>query len=248
MENKDKPVFLITGGSSEIGRAIAVKAAKAGYFVCLTYLSNTKGAALTLEEVRQHDGEGAVFKTDVSNLIGVRSLFNEITKRFGYPSILVNNAGLSGARKSFLEFSEDEISEIIRINLLSTVFCCQEALKLMVKAKKGSIINLSSLVASTGGFEMPVYSASKGAIETLTKSLSNEFGHHGIRVNAIAPGVIKTTKTPDLDSERIARTLLSIPLGRLGTVSEVAEAVVWLASDKSSYINGASLNVTGGKH
>ena len=82
----------------------------------------------------------------------------------------------------------------------------------------------------------------------MTKSLSNEFGHHGIRVNAIAPGVIKTAKSADLKSERIARTLLSIPLGRLGAVSEVTEAVVWLASDKSTYINGASLNVTGGKH
>lgn len=248
MTQKLKKILLLTGGNSGLGRSIAFKAAASGYSVCLTYHTRPDEANLVCSEIGKMGGSARAFRTNISSFNEVKQLFEKLREQHCLPNVLVNNAGISGDRKSFLDFAENEVRAISEVNFLGTMFCCQEALKEMVINRRGVIINISSFVASSGGFKMAAYAASKGAVETLTKSLANEFGEYGIRTNCIAPGVIETKASDKIGKDRLNRSLQTIPLGRFGTPEEVAEAAIWLASDESSYINGASLPLTGGKN
>lgn len=238
-------VALVTGASKGIGRAIAMQLAQDGAAVAFTYLSSVeKGQGLEAE--LQHLGVKAKgYRSDASEFQAAEDLVIAVLADFGQLDILVNNAGIT-KDGLLMRMSEEQWDQVIHVNLKSVFNLTKAATKSMMKAKSGSIINITSVVGVKGNAGQSNYAASKAGIIGFTKSVALELGSRGIRSNAIAPGFIETEMTGALDENQTAEWAKMIPLKRAGKAEEVAKAVSFLASDDSSYITGQTLQVCGG--
>jgi NAD(P)-dependent dehydrogenase (short-subunit alcohol dehydrogenase family) len=244
-------VAIITGAGRGIGAATALLFANKGYVVCINYKSNAKSANALAESILAEGGKCITVQADVSCEDDVNRLFSTVDKKLGSLSVLVNNAGILKKQSRLEDMSAERINSILVNNVTSYFLCCREAVKRMSTRHGGIggvIVNVSSGASRSGSpNEYIDYAASKGAIDTLTKGLSLEVAAEGIRVNCVRPGLIHTDMHADGgEPDRIERLKNIIPLKRGGQPAEVAEAIYWLASDKSSFSTGNYLDLAGG--
>lgn len=241
----DGKVALVTGGSRGIGRAIAVALAREGAKVAINFAGNKKAAEETKALVEQAGSEAILLKADVSDKDADAALIDTVIKTYGKIDILVNNAGIT--RDSLmLRMKEDDFDAVIDTNLRSVFYLTKAAAKSMMKKRTGRIINMSSVVGLTGNAGQVNYAAAKAGVLGITKSAAKELASRGITVNAVAPGFIETDMT-DVLSDTVKESLLhEIPLKRMGEPKDVANAVLFLASDQSAYITGQVIHVDGG--
>ncbi|HKZ28867.1 MAG TPA: 3-oxoacyl-[acyl-carrier-protein] reductase [Acidimicrobiia bacterium] len=238
-------VALVTGGSRGIGRAVALELAGHGNRVAINYAGNDDAAAEVLEVIMSTGKEAMTIKADVSDPGDVDRLFAEVNHRLGPVDILVNNAGIARDRL-VLRMATADWDEVINTNLRSVYLCSKAALRPMVRAKWGRIINISSVAGIAGNAGQANYAASKAGIIGFTKSVAKEVGSRGITVNAVAPGFIDTDMTNDLSDDVRQAASATIAVGRFGFPREVASAVGYLASDDAAYVTGQVLVVDGG--
>lgn len=237
-------VIIVTGGSQGIGLEIARRAAKNKAKVVIWDILE-EGAKKVQEEITNGGGECLSQIVDVSNEEAVKLGLEDVIKRYGDIYGLVNNAGI--ARDNLLiRLSSEAWEQVIRTNLTSMFYTCKYAVRSMLKRKEGSIVNISSVVGLMGNIGQVNYAASKAGVIGLTKSIAKEVASHNIRVNAIAPGFIKTVMTDKLSDDIKNKFLQNIPMNRFGSCEEVANVVLFLLSSESSYITGAVINVNGG--
>lgn len=244
-------VVIITGGGRGIGAATARLFAQQAYAVCINYKENSDAAEQLVTEINAIGGECIAVKADVSVEADVKALFAQVEATWGRLDVLVNNAALLKPQSRLVDMSAERINQIMTTNITSCFLTSKEAIKRMSTAlggKGGAIVNVSSAAARSGSpNEYVDYAASKGAIDTLTKGLSIELAHEGIRVNCVRPGFIKTDMHRDGgEPDRVARLANAIPLQRGGEPEEVAQAIYWLASEQSSYSTGNFLDLAGG--
>ncbi len=226
-------VALVTGGSRGIGQAIAIELAQAGAAVAFTFRSSRAGADETRKRIEEAGGTSIALECDVADLAAVEGALKQVIERFERLDIVVNNAGI--ARDQLLvRMSPEDFDAVIATNLRGTWNLCRTAVRPMLRARWGRIVNLSSVVVSMGNPGQTNYAASKGGIEALTRSLALEIGSRGITVNAIAPGFIETAMTESLPDPVVQGMRERIPLGRFGAVEDVARAVRFLVSDEAS--------------
>jgi NAD(P)-dependent dehydrogenase (short-subunit alcohol dehydrogenase family) len=249
---KSESIILITGGSRGIGAATARLAAKQGYVVAINYHNNDQAATTLVADIERAGGRAAAFKADVGNEAEVSDLFKAVDAQLGPLTALVNNAGILEAQARVEDISFARLERIFRTNVMSCFLCAKEAVKRMSTAKGGkggAIVNVSSRAACLGSANEYVdYAASKGAVDTFTIGLSREVASEGIRVNAVRPGFIYTDMHADGgEPGRVQRLAPSLPMQRGGEPEEVAEAILWLLSDKSSYTTGSFIDVSGGR-
>lgn len=236
---------IITGASRGIGHGIALAFAKQGANVAFTYLSSEEKAKALEAELAAFGIKAKGYKSDAADFKAAEELVNNVVAEFGTVDVLVNNAGIT--RDTLLmRMSEQQWDEVINANLKSVFNLTKAVTKPMLKAKKGSIINMSSVVGVKGNAGQSNYAASKAGIIGFTKSIALELGSRNIRSNAIAPGFIETEMTAVLDEKVVQQWRDGIPLKRGGSVDDVANATVFLASDMSAYITGQTINVCGG--
>ncbi|WP_187647306.1 3-oxoacyl-ACP reductase FabG [Nitrosophilus labii] len=238
---------LVTGASRGIGAEIARVLAGYGLKVWINYKSSAEAADRLKDEIESNGGEAAVIGFDVSDEKAFVEAIKTIIDCDGELSYLVNNAGIT-KDKLAIRMSVADFEEVIRANLTSAFIGCKEALKVMSKKRFGSVVNISSIVAESGNAGQVNYSASKGAMLSMTKSFALEGAARGIRFNAITPGFIATDMTDKLKDEIKEEYISKIPLKRFGEPKEVAEAVAFLLSDHSSYITGETIKVNGGMY
>jgi 2-deoxy-D-gluconate 3-dehydrogenase len=241
LENK---VAVVTGASRGIGKAIAIAYAREGARVALVCRGE---AETTVKEIENSGGKCAVFRQDLADVKEIEQLMENITGEFGTIDILFNNAGTQ-IRHPCVEFPLDDWTRILDVNCNAVFFMCQQAGKIMIEKGRGKIINMASLLSFQGGFTVPAYAASKGAVMQFTKSLSNEWAKLGVNVNCIAPGYVDTEMNSALidDPVRSRQILERIPAGRWAKPEDITGAAVFLASSASDYINGIVLPVDGG--
>jgi NAD(P)-dependent dehydrogenase (short-subunit alcohol dehydrogenase family) len=244
-------VAIITGSSRGIGAETAKLFAEHGYAVCINYISNEAAAENIKNEILQNGGRCISVKADVSNSGEVTRLFETVDLEFGGVSVLVNNAAILKNQCSLVEISDERFTEVLRVNVMSCFLCCKEAIKRMSTKNGGVggvIINVSSGASKSGSpNEYIDYAASKGAVDTLTRGLALEVAAEGIRVNAVRPGLIYTDMhASGGEPNRVERLKSKIPLRRGGKPKEVAEAILWLASEKSSFVTGSFIDPAGG--
>jgi 3-oxoacyl-[acyl-carrier protein] reductase len=237
--------IIITGATRGIGRALALEVARRGANVSFNYLKSETLAAELKSQIEQLGVKALAYKVDVGDLKSVREMVNETKKDFGRIDGLVNNAGLT-RDKVFVMMSEEDWNEVIRVNLTGPFNFARAAVFMMMKAKRGSILNITSVSGLIGLPGQVNYSASKAGLIGLTKSLAKEVGRLGVRVNALALGFIETDMTAALPKENRAQALSMIPLGRFGKVEDVVPTAAFLLSDAASYITGAVIQVDGG--
>lgn len=238
-------VAIVTGASRGIGRSIALELAKAGANVVINYKNNEEEAKRTLEFVKSLGASSIIVKADVSIYNEAKLLIDKTLNYFGKIDILVNNAGISKVGL-FIDMHEDEWNEIMRVNFNGMLNCSHNTLKHMVSRKSGTIINISSMWGNVGASCEVIYSASKGAVNLLTKSLAKEMAPSNIRVNAIAPGVIETEMNNWLSKDEKSELEDEIPLGKFGKAEDIAKTVLFLCSEDSKYITGQIIAVDGG--
>jgi 3-oxoacyl-[acyl-carrier protein] reductase len=242
LENK---VVLITGASRGIGRSIASECVKQGATVAFTYLSSAEKAKALEDELTANGGLAKGFKSDASDFDQAQQLVEEVVNEFGTVDVLVNNAGIT--RDTLLmRMTEAQWDDVINTNLKSAFNLTKAVIRPMLKARAGSIVNMSSVVGVSGNAGQANYAASKAGLIGFTKSVAQELGSRNIRCNAIAPGFIETEMTDSLDEKVVQEWRDSIPLKRGGTPEDVANLTVFLASDMSAYISGQTVNVCGG--
>lgn len=244
-------VLIVTGGGRGIGAATARLVAKAGYSVVVNYAHNSEAAAAVVDAIRSEGGTAEAVRADVSVEADVLHLFEE-ADRLGPLTGLVNNAGIVDVAARVDAMSADRVKRMFDINVLGCFLCAREAAKRMSTAfggRGGAIVNVSSGAAALGSPGQYVdYAASKAAVETLTVGQAKELVGEGVRVNAVRPGIIDTEiHASGGDPDRIARVGSRLPMGRVGKAEEVAEAILWLLSDASSYTTGAIIDVSGGR-
>ena len=241
--------LLITGGSQGIGKATALEAAKKGMFIGINYNSNDKAAEETLSEVKELGGEGVILKCDVSKNSAVKDMFENFVNNAGSLDGVFNNAGTTGPVSKIHELDPKDFKSLIDTNVIGAFNVAQESSKIMIKQKMGNIVNMTSIAADIGGAgELVHYAMSKGAIDSLTYGMAKELGVYGIRVNAVAPGLIATDIHEKAgDASRVERLMPSVPLGRVGLAKEVADTVMWLLNEKSSYVCGTIIRISGGR-
>lgn len=244
--------LLITGGSRGIGAATAVLAAAQGYRVCINYLSDHVSAERVCGQIREAGGHAIAIQADVSNEDEIIRLFARVDSELGRISALVNNAGTVGESSRLENMSEFRMLKIMMSNVVGPMLCSKHALLRMLPrhgGNGGSIVNVSSAAARLGSAgEYIDYAASKGALDTFTMGLAKEVAGEGVRVNAVRPGYIFTDfHALSGDPQRVSKLESTIPMGRGGRVDEVAEAILWLLSDKASYSTGAFIHLAGGR-
>lgn len=242
LENK---TALITGASRGIGEAIAVKFAQHGADIAFTYLSSVEKAQVLEEKLTAMGVKAKGYKSDAGNYAAAEQLANDVMADFGAIDICVNNAGIS-KDNLLLRLTQEQWDEVIGANLKSVYNLTKQVIRPMMKARTGSIINLSSVVGVSGNAGQSSYAASKAGVIGFTKSIALELGSRNIRCNAIAPGFIETDMTGYLKDGGAEQWFSKIPMQRFGKAEEVANAALFLASDLSSYITGQVLGVCGG--
>lgn len=236
---------IITGGVRGIGAGIAHAFAEQGCNLVLTYAGNEVMAEKMKAELEKYGIEFMIEKSDVSSFEETGKLIDKVVERFGRIDILINNAGIT-KDGLLVRMTEDAFDDVIRVNLKGAFNCIRHTSKVMIKQRSGRIINISSVVGLRGNIGQANYAASKAGLIGLTKSVARELGSRGITVNAIAPGFIDTQMTAVL-SEKVKEELLSqLTIKRLGTVEDVAQAALFLASDNAGYITGQVISVDGG--
>jgi 3-oxoacyl-[acyl-carrier protein] reductase len=242
-------IALVTGASSGIGAATAVTLADLGAHVAIGYQRNKKGAEETRDRIVASGGAAIAIAADVRRGAEVRALVDRAATELGPIDILVNNAGSLVARLGIRELTEERLEEILALNLKSAVLASQAVAASMIERRRGAIVNVVSIAGQNGGGPgAGAYAASKAALTAFTKSLAKELAPHGVRVNAIAPGVIDTPFHEVFSTPEMLRSFVSmIPLGRVGTPAECATAIAFLVSDAASYIVGETIDVNGGQ-
>jgi NAD(P)-dependent dehydrogenase (short-subunit alcohol dehydrogenase family) len=247
-----KPVLLVTGGSRGIGAATARLAARAGWAVAVNYTQNSQAADEVVRAIRAEGGQAISVQADVGDESQIMAMFAQVDAKLGRLGGLVNNAGIVDLPSRVDEMSWARLERMMRINVLGSMVCAREAVRRMSTrhgGQGGAIVNLSSAAAKLGAPNQYVdYAASKGAIDTLTLGLAKEVAGEGIRVNGVRPGIIDT----DIHAsgglpDRVKDMAPQLPMRRAGTSEEVAEAILWLLSDASSYTTGSCIEVTGGR-
>ncbi len=245
-------VIIVTGGSGEIGAATAIKAAEQHYKVCISYLTHKDRADEVLSKIKDIGGQALAVQADTSSEEDVCNLFEFCEKELGPVTHLVNNAGIVGRMSKVVDLPLTILKRVFDVNVIGYFLCAKAAIRYMSTERHGSggvIVNVSSRAAALGSpNEWVHYAASKGAIDTLTIGLAREVAAEGIRVNAVNPGLIDTRfhasgGVPD----RLSRLIHTVPMGRAGSVDEVAEAIMFLLSDSASYITGVCLDISGGR-
>ena len=244
-----KPAMLITGGTRGIGAAIAKLAAQRGYAIAATYASDDAAAAALRTEVTELGAECLLVKGDVADPAFADRAIAKTLSEFGTLSALVNNAGTTGPIGMFADTSTETMQRLLAVNLLGPMLMIQSAVRLwLARGQTGAIVNISSVAATLGApNEYVGYAATKAGVETLTAGLAKELGPKGIRVNAVAPGTIYTDiHAAAGEPGRPQRVVSRVPMGRIGSPAEIANAVLWLLSEEASYATGAILRVSGG--
>ena len=238
-------VAIVTGGGRGIGRAIVGRLAQEGANVAISYRSNDAAAEETAQKVREVGTQCELFKGDVASPEDVQALFKGVSDAFGRVDILVNNAGIT-RDNLMMRMKEDEFDEVLRTNLKGTYLCTRAALRPMVRARWGRIVNVGSVVGLVGNAGQANYAASKAGIIGFTKSVAREVAQRGITVNAVAPGYVETELTGGLPEGVKDQILAQVPSGRFGEPEEVAEVVVFLSGEGAGYITGQTIAVDGG--
>ena len=238
-------VAVVTGGTRGIGRTIAMRLAAEGANVAVSYRSNDEAAEETAASVRAEGVKCAVFKGDVASPGDVQALFKGVSDEFGRVDILVNNAGIT-RDNLMMRMKEDEFDEVLRTNLGGTYLCTRAALRPMIRARWGRIVNVSSVVGLVGNAGQANYAASKAGIIGFTKSVAREVAQRGITANTVAPGYVETELTGSLPEEVKDQIRNQVPMGRFGEAVEVAEVVAFLAGEGAGYVTGQTIAVDGG--
>jgi len=239
-------VSVVTGASRGIGEAIALKLAEHGSHVVFTYLNSEEKAKALEDKLRSFGVKAKAYKSNAGVFEECETLVNDVVKEFATVDICVNNAGIS-KDNLLLRLTQEQWDEVININLKSVFNMTKQVIRPMMKAKKGSIINMSSIIGIRGNAGQSSYAASKAGIIGFTKSIAAELGSRNIRCNAIAPGFIETDMTHYLKDGDASKSFLEkIPLGRFGNAEEIANTTLFLASDLSSYITGQVISTCGG--
>ena len=242
-------VALVTGAEVGIGRATALALARDGADVAVHYYANESGAIDVVRQLKSLGRQATVFEGDLTKGADVRRVVDGALAQFGRIDILVNNAGGLLGRHGLIDMPEEFFHAVIDVNVLTTFLCCQAVAPGMIARKSGAIVNLTSLAAHNGGGPgASIYAAAKAAVLTLTKAYAKELAPHGIRVNAVSPGLIggtpfhKTFTAP----EAFAATVKTIPLGRAGTPDDVANVITFLAGEDAAYLSGETIEINGG--
>jgi 3-oxoacyl-[acyl-carrier protein] reductase len=243
LENK---VALITGGSRGIGEGIVLKFAEQGAHIAFTYVSSDERANALVEKVKALGVKCACYKSDAGDFAAAETMVAEVVKEFGTIDICVNNAGIS-RDNLLLRMTPEQWDEVMTANLKSAFNLTKHVMKPMMKARTGSIINMSSVIGIMGNAGQASYAASKAGMIGLTKSVAKELGSRNVRCNAIAPGFVETDMTAYLkDGDGADKYLAGIPLNRFGKADDIANTCLYLASDMSSYVTGQVISVCGG--
>ena len=243
--NRDGRVAVVTGGGRGIGRAVAVRLANEGANVAISYRSNDTTAEEVAEEVNEAGVLCEIFKGDVGNPEDVAALFEGVGEALGQVEILVNNAGLT-RDNLMMRMKEEEFDEVLRTNLKGTYLSTRAALRPMIRARWGRIVNVSSVVGLVGNAGQANYAASKAGIIGFTKSVAREVAQRGITANVVAPGYVETELTRRLSDEVKDRIKGQVPAGRFADAEEVAEVVAFLAGEDAGYVTGQTIAVDGG--
>ena len=236
---------LVTGSSRGLGRAIALELGRAGYRVAVHYAGRESAAQDVAAEIRSSGGQASVFGADLSDRAAASSLVDRVILEFGSLEVLVNNAGIT-KDGLLIRMKDEDWDSVLRTNLDSAFYTCRAAIKNMMRARYGRIVNVSSIVGVQGNPGQVNYVASKAGLIGLSKALAKEYGSRGITVNAIAPGFIESDMTAELPEKVRAAYLEGIPAGRFGKPEEVAATVRFLCSSEAGYLNGQVIGVDGG--
>ena len=240
-------VALVTGGSRGIGAAVSRALAEQGAHVVVNYASNETAAREVVESILAAGGKAEALRFDVAAAEAVDAAITDVHKRLGRLDVLVCSAGIA-MDQLLLRVKPEEIEKTFAVNVNGALWCAKSAMRLMMRAKTGRIVFLSSVVGESGNPGQAVYAASKAALLGLTKTLAREYASRGVTVNAVAPGFIETDMTSGLPEEAKKSILTQTPLGRVGKPEEVAAAVAYLASDEAAYVTGQVLRVNGGMY
>lgn len=243
----DKPLALITGASRGIGASISEKLALDGFHVFLNYNSKEDKARGVLEKIQAQGGTADLCPFDVSNSVQVNEKFDWILKNFGPLSVLVNNAGIT-MDALLVSLKDEELDQVLSIDLKGTIYCTRAATKQMMRQRRGSIIQISSVVGECGNSGQSAYAAAKSGLIGFSKSMALELASRKIRVNVVSPGFIQTEMTEILTEAQKEAILRKIPLGLIGAPEDVASLVAYLASPASQYITGQVIGVNGGMY
>jgi 3-oxoacyl-[acyl-carrier protein] reductase len=243
LENK---VAIVTGGSRGIGEGIALKLAEHGCHIAFSYVSSDERAKALEEKIKTYGVKAKAYKSNAAILVDCETMVNDVIKEFGTIDVLVNNAGIS-RDNLLLRMSPEQWDEVMNTNLKSVFNMTKQTIRTMMKARSGSIINMSSIIGMRGNAGQSSYAASKAGIIGFTKSIAAELGSRNIRCNAIAPGFVETDMTHYLKEGDAAKDFLNkIPLGRFGSTEEIANVALFLASELSSYVTGQVVSTCGG--